>query len=64
MVDKHPLGYRQVSDEVLQAALLPERDKKLDAIGQVFRESCGDPRKGPLFTIVDGWLAAKEKEER
>ena len=56
------MGYKQVSDEVLQAALVPERDKKLDAIGPVFRESCGDPRKGTLFTIVEGWLAAKEKE--
>jgi len=53
-----------MSDEALQAALTPERDRKLDAIGPVFRESCGDPRKGPLFTIVDGWLAAKEKEGR
>ena len=38
----------------VQAALLPERDKKLDAIGPVFRDSCGDPRKGSLFAIVEG----------
>jgi hypothetical protein len=63
-VDKHPLGYRKVSDEDLQAALVPDRDKKLDAIGHVFRESCGDPRKGTLFSIVEGWLAADEKARR
>ena len=62
VVDKHPLGTRQVSDEEYELALLPERDRKLDAIGQVFRES--DPRKGPLFSIVEGWLEAKEKERR
>ena len=62
LVDKHPLGYRQVSDEDLQAALLPERDRKLDMIGPVFRESCGDPRKGPLFAIVEGWLAWDERK--
>jgi len=27
----------------------------------VFRESCGDPRKGTLFAIVEGWLTAAEK---
>ena len=56
------MGYRVTSDEDVQAALLPERDKKLDAIGPVFRESCGDPRKGSLFAIVEGWLAAEEKD--
>jgi hypothetical protein len=64
LVDKHPLGYRKVSDEDLQAALVPDRDRKLDAIGHVFRESCGDPRKGTLFSIVEGWLAADEKARR
>ena len=64
LVDKHPLGYRVASDEDVQAALLPERDKKLDAIGPVFRDSCGDPRKGSLFAIVEGWLAAEEKARR
>ena len=62
VVDKHPLGTRQVSDEEYEMALLPTRDQKLDVIGQVFRES--DPRKGPLFSIVEGWLEAKEKEQR
>ena len=61
LVDKHPLGYRKVSDEDLQAALLPDRDKTMDHVGMVFRESCGDPRKGTLFAIVEGWLTAAEK---
>ena len=64
LVDKHPLGYRQVADEDYEAALLPERDRKLDMIGPVFRDSCGDPRKGPLFTIVDGWVAWDAEEKR
>ena len=62
LVDKHPLGTRQVSDEEYEMALLPERDRKLDVIGPAFKES--DPRKGPLFSIVEGWLEAKEKERR
>jgi hypothetical protein len=62
LVDKHPLGTRQVSDEEYEMALLPTRDRKLDATGPVFVE--GDPRKGPLFNIVEGWLEAKEKERR
>ena len=62
LVDKHPLGTRQVSDEEYEMALLPERDQKLDVIGPAFKES--DPRKGPLFSIVEGWLEAKEKERR
>ena len=62
VVDKHPLGTRQVSDEEYELALLPTRDRKLDAIGPVFVE--GDPRKGPLFSIVEGWLAEEETDRR
>ena len=50
--------------ELFDIIKLQDRDKKLDAIGHVFRESCGDPRKGTLFSIVEGWLAADEKARR
>jgi hypothetical protein len=60
-VDLHPLGYRQVSDAEYQAAL-SSRQPVLGQLGPVFED--GDPRKGALFAIVDGWLKWDEKERR
>jgi len=51
-VDIHPMGKQPVTAEVLQAALKPDNEKKMDEFGQVFRD--GDPRRGPLFTIIEG----------
>jgi hypothetical protein len=62
LVDKHPLATRQVSDEEYEKALRPTRERKLDVTGPAFKES--DPRKGPLFNIVEGWLEAEEMERR
>jgi hypothetical protein len=63
LVDKHPLGYRQVSDEVLQAALLPERDKK--RLGRCFENRAATRarvRYSPLWTA--GWRQRKRRSER
>ena len=43
IVDKHPLGYRPVSDD------------DLTELG----EKNGDPRKGPLFSLIE-WVLEKE----
>ena len=50
--DEHPLGYAPVSDEELLAAQVTAGDKPLGTIGPVFKD--GDPRKGPLFDIIEG----------
>lgn len=50
-VDKHPLGYQRTLDEDVQAALK-------SAQGTVPEFTDGDPRKGPLFTIVEGVIEA------
>lgn len=60
-LDLHPLGYQAVTDEEFAAALLPEGEKRLDQIGVAFRD--GDPRRGPLYGIVEGILKW-ESEER
>jgi hypothetical protein len=57
LVDKHPLGTLCVPDEEFQAAQLPDHEKPFSLIGPAFRE--GDPRKGPLFTIIEGVLRAE-----
>jgi hypothetical protein len=54
IVDKHPLGTLCVPDEELSKAMVPDNEKPLGVIGPVFRD--GDPRKGPLFAIVEGVL--------
>jgi hypothetical protein len=49
-VNKHPMGYQAVSDEALREAL----DDSLVQSAQlppVFKD--GDPRKGPLFLIIE-----------
>ena len=54
-VDKHPLGYRPVSDTELAECLQDPVNVPLGKIGPVFKD--GDPRKGPLFGIIERWLA-------
>ena len=54
IVDKHPLGYQQVSDKDLAEAA-GKSEKVLDDIGLHFGKS-GDPRKGPLFGIIERLL--------
>jgi hypothetical protein len=54
IVDKHPHGTICVPDEELSKAMVPDNEKPLGVIGPVFRD--GDPRKGPLFAIVEGVL--------
>lgn len=49
-VDLHPLGYQPVSDERYNKYLLNAGD--------------GDPRKGPLFSIVDALLERERNEQR
>ena len=58
-VDLHPLGYQRVDMETYQAAL-STRQVTMDnlTIGPSFED--GDPRRGPLFSIVE----AVEKYER
>jgi hypothetical protein len=62
LVDKHPLGTREVTDEDYEASLLPPGDLNLDIIGPQFKD--GDPRKGPLFSIVEGWLKWDDQKRR
>ena len=50
-VDKHPLGYQRQSD-----AVMAEASKTL--------ATEGDPRKGPLFALVDWILKAQKKDEK
>ena len=52
--DLHPLGYQAVSDERYETALKTPGDRDPNLIGPQFAD--GDPRKGPLFDIIHGWL--------
>ena len=61
LVDKHPLGTRKVTDEEHEAALLPPGDRDLAVFGPQFID--GDPRKGPLFSIIEGVLEAERKAD-
>ena len=47
IADKHPLGYREVSDEEYEKFLLAPEN--------------GDPRKGPLYHLIEGVLEAQRK---
>lgn len=47
-VDKHPLGYQRQSDEVMKVASTTLAKQ-------------GDPRKGPLFMLIEGVLAAQKE---
>ena len=53
-VDKHPLGRQEVTDDEYAASVVPAEEVPMGTIGPVFRD--GDPRKGPLFAIVEGVL--------
>jgi hypothetical protein len=59
MADKHPLGYQQTSDEEFRGSL--RENKTLADVGHVFKD--GDPRKGPLFAIIDGVLKWEKAQE-
>jgi hypothetical protein len=61
-LDRHPLGTLRIPDDEFQAALSSDRDfKELGAnFTPAFRD--GDPRKGPLYTIVDSVLRWSSKE--
>jgi hypothetical protein len=50
IADKHPLGYRPVSDEDFDNYLANNKD--------------GDPRKGPLFSLIDWVLEEQRKQQR
>ena len=58
-VDKCHLGYQCVSNETLQASLVDEA-QALGEIGPIFKEC--DPRKGPLFAIIEAVLEYNKKE--
>jgi hypothetical protein len=49
VADKHPLGYRQVPDEEFDAYLANNKS--------------GDPRKGPLFTLIE-WVLEEQRKAR
>ena len=49
IADKHPLGYRQVPDEDFDSYLTNAKG--------------GDPRKGPLFTLIEWVLEEQRKSE-
>jgi hypothetical protein len=58
ILDCHPLGRREVSDEDFAAALREPGDPGNGEIGYPgypqFKDA--DPRKGPLYSIVEAWL--------
>jgi len=51
-VDKHPLGLQPVTEEEMQEAMDPRQILAASVGTMVFKD--GDPRKGPLFTIIEG----------
>ena len=51
-LDLHPLGYQMVSDEEWEAAKIPADQVTADDAGVIFED--GDPRKGPMYGIVEG----------
>jgi hypothetical protein len=60
IADKHPLGFQPVSDgELLKAE---NKQKTLDEVRRGFGRD-GDPRKGPLFAIIEG-LEKAEREQQ
>jgi len=61
-VDLHPLGYRLTPDEDWKAAQKDafERGEEF-AIGPVYTD--GDPRKGPLFAIIEGVLKYESSKD-
>ena len=64
MLDRHPLGRREVSDTEYEAALKPgERVFAGSGMepGPQFKD--GDPQRGPLYEIVDGWLAWSDRQD-
>ena len=64
MLDRHPLGRREVSDTVYEAALKPASECLPGGgieLGPQFKD--GDPRRGPLYEIVDGWLGWDDKQD-
>ena len=62
IVDRHPLGLQNISDEKYQASL-STKPLDLGAIGPVFQNA--DPRKGDLFSIIAGVerFEAQENQE-
>jgi hypothetical protein len=62
IVDLHPLGFQSVSDEIYQASL-SKTPSNLGSIGPIFEDA--DPRKGDLFSIIDGVerFEAQENQE-
>ena len=59
ILDKHPLGYQRTTDEEFRASLRTE--KTLADVGHMFKD--GDPRKGPLYAIVEGVLKWDKRQE-
>jgi hypothetical protein len=62
LLDYHPLGRQEVSDEVFKAALKPDNEWSAEVQGPQFKE--GDPRRGALYEIVEGWLRWKHDLDR
>jgi hypothetical protein len=60
IADKHPLGYQRTSDEEFRASL--RENTKLEDVGIMFKD--GDPRKGPLYAIIDGVLKWEKSKEQ
>jgi hypothetical protein len=60
IADKHPLGYQRKSDEEFRASL--RENTKLEDVGITFKD--GDPRKGPLYAIIDGVLKWEKSKEQ
>lgn len=60
-VDLHALGLQRISDEVFESSLV-EESPSLAEIGPVFKD--GDPRKGELFSIIEGVLKYETKERQ
>ena len=60
LADKHPLGLQHVSDEAVAQA--HNQHQTLGDIGAVFGPE-GDPRRGPLFAIIEGVEKAEREKE-
>lgn len=60
LLDHHPLGYQAVSDAEFESALTGQRTLAELGPGMVPVFQDGDPRRGPLYAIVDGVTAQRE----
>lgn len=63
VLDLHPLGLQDISDEDYQDALGERAATLMDEAGQIYFTD-GDPRKGELFAIIEGVRKYEAKERQ